>query len=753
MHSKYNFLLILIFIGLTSMLLAQNTISGKVYDKESGELLLDANLYFPEIHMGTSTNEAGEYVLKNLPNGNLKLSVTHLGFASKIIDVKINSENMHLNIFLQKTFLKSEEIIISGGNANAQHQNAIKIETVDLKESALQASTNLMASLVDIPGVSIITKGNGIASPVIRGLSSTNILVLNNGVRMENYQFSENHPFLINESGLSKLEIIKGPASLLYGSDAVGGVINLLPERPAEVNATQADLKLGYSSNSLGLNTNFGFKSSREILAWGIRFDTKSFSDYIDGNGQFVPNSRYNTTSYQAFAGITKQKLNLQLYYTFMQMKLGLAIPDAFSRVDSRSRTNQLLYQDLNNHFLVSKLKYFINDWNLHLDMNFQKNHRKLQEDNEHTAVDMFLQTFSYQLGSKYHFSDHGNLNFGYNAYFQQNTNVLLESKILPDYQLNEQSIFGLYQNTYYKKLNFQFGIRYDYRTYNVPEHEASSHDHEESTEEHELIPYFNKKYGNYSFSTGFTYHIANYTLLRSNFASAYRTPHVSELLQDGIHAGRYEKGNPTLESQRNYELDLSLHRHTSVFKMELAVYYNQIQNYIYLSPTNEFTDESLQIYNYQQFPSRIYGAEAGLEYTPNAKFFISSTYTFTIGEKTNGEPLPFIPQNRIVSAVKLMDQQWGPFKNVFFKIKYIYAFEQSKPSLFQTQTSSYGLIDVQTGLEIFYSKTSSFQFNLLASNLLDTKYIDHLSTLKGSPYYNPGRNFQLQLVFPFQIK
>ena len=140
----------------------------------------------------------------------------------------------------------------------------------------------------------MIAKGQGVSKPVIRGLSMNDVLVMNNGVRIENHQFSENHPLGIDDNDVERIEIIKGPASLLYGSDAIGGVINFIKEKPAPVGKILGGYRIQLHSNTLGMNNSIGLKGASKNLFGGFRFGNKTHADYLQGGGDYVPNSRFN---------------------------------------------------------------------------------------------------------------------------------------------------------------------------------------------------------------------------------------------------------------------------------------------------------------------------------------------------------------------------------------------------------------------------------------------------------------------------
>jgi len=204
------------------------SVEGTIVD-ENNNSLIGANIYIPNLERGAVSDNQGYFKINKIPIGKYKIEISFLGYESyiRIIDISSTKETK-LKIQLKPNVLQSQEVVISGGVYSTQHENAIKIESLNSNKIQNLGNPNIYQAISKIPGVDFISKGEGISTPVIRGLSTSNILVLNDGIRMENYQFSENHPYLIDEFGVSSIEIVKGPASLLFGSDAIGGVLNFI---------------------------------------------------------------------------------------------------------------------------------------------------------------------------------------------------------------------------------------------------------------------------------------------------------------------------------------------------------------------------------------------------------------------------------------------------------------------------------------------------------------------------------------------
>jgi iron complex outermembrane receptor protein len=515
-----------------------------------------------------------------------------------------------------------------------------------------------------MPGVDLINGGGSVTSPVIRGLSTNNILLLNNGFRMENYQFSADHPYLVDGVGLDQVEVIKGPASLLYGSDAIGGVINLVQEKPAPPRTVIGDAEVRYLSNTVGLEGSLGVKGNQGPVSWGIRGGYRSHQDYKGGDVEPVPNSRFNGGSLKSYIGLRGKQNMHRLAYEYQQLKPGMTNVASAASVRKNDRINEVWYQDLDNHLLMFRNQFFLEPFKLQANFSYQHNHRRfIITERDHPDVDMQLSTFSYELRGNLYTSDVSEFTLALQGLTQANRNNEAANRVLPDYRMNDLAVFGLVQHDFENNVHLQVGFRFDNRFLNAPEQEATGHSHEEEPGqsgepgyEDELMPDLGKYYGNVSGSLGVTWQMGEGILLRGNLASAYRAPNVAELTQDGEHGIRYEQGNRDLKSQRNYELDASIHFHREHIMLDLAAYYNQIDQYIYLDHTADSTDERLPIYRYVQSDASIYGLEGIAEALPVHWLSLKAAYNYTRGKQSSGtDNLPFIPHNRLRSEIRYM--------------------------------------------------------------------------------------------------
>ncbi len=732
-------LLITFFLG---NLYSQNRVSGIVYNTENKTPLSEASIYFPDLHKGTTTNNSGNFIFEDIASGEFVMFVSFLGYKNKLIKIQTDTVKNEIIIFLEQETFQSQEIVVSGSRFSLQHENAIEVNSLKLSLLS-QNQANLFEQIAEIPGVDIISKGGGITKPVIRGLSNTNILFIDNGIKMENFQFSENHPFIVDEFGVERIEIIKGPASLLYGSDAVGGVLFAVREKPPHGNKITADYSLQYYDNSKGWHSSMGVQGSKNKVHAGIRASVKSHQDYTDGNNTQVANTRYNQKSVKTVFGYSHKKGNFDLYYDYTDMQLGMCILPAVNATTDNSRKNQIWYQGLSNHVLSVKNKLFFNKLKFDINTAFQSNNRTLQTSDlmsQFQMVDMFLNTLSSEIKSTYSFKN-SEIIVGTQNMYQTNKNADAPNHVIPNAQIFDIAGFTLFTSNFGEKFHFQTGLRYDYRN-------IKSEIEITNTE-------IDKSYKNMSFSSGFTYQFTEKLLLRTNFASAHRSPNIAELTQDGMHGAYYEKGDPNLKSQQNYEPDISLHYHSDKFIFEVSGFYNQIKNYIFLQEieidtTIQTPSPLVPVYQYSQTNANIYGLETGIKIMPLNFVKIYSNYAYLSAKQENGEYLPFIPQNKINSNVEFFSKKILSLENPFFSVKTVYAFEHKNPATFETRTPQYFITNISFGAEKKITKYR-FSFSSGVNNLFNQKYIDHLSTLKELNYYQTGRNIYVNFKINFE--
>lgn len=737
-----NIALLCILMMYGQQLSAQNIISGTVVSVD-GLSLPGAGIFVLELNKAAIADQNGKFVLSDVPSGIFHLQFSYVGFANHLTKVDTRSGNQYLTVTLLQASVETEEIVISGGYNTSQHQNAVKIDVLKLAPMNTSYTPNFTASLQKVAGIDMISKGSGVSKPVIRGLSMNDILILNQGIRLENYQYSSHHPMGIDEFGLDEVEIIKGPASVLYGSDAIGGVINFIKEKPAAVGTYQAEYNLRLHSNSLGITNNLGFKGSGSKWYGGFRIGNESNADYLQGQGAFVPNTRFATHSAHGFVGHSQKSGSYRLYYDFLDQKLGLAEEEAIAEITSRGRVPSILYQ----HFTTQtvSLQSSIYHRNLKTDLNLSFQNTRLAHMASVSAFElqMGLSTLSYE--AKMHLPGKSSSEWvlGMQGYSQFNRNInQRETILLPDAFIQDAAVFGLVKRTFHNQLTIQSGVRLDYKGISTQAiGDTADPGFREAMAQSYPLP---------GGSAGVTWEFSKFWLVRANIASAYRTPNLAELTSKGVHEFRFEMGDRHLLPENAVETDINLHCHKPNLTFDLAAYYNHIHNYIMLQPTHDSVATGERVYRYGQAEAILFGGEAGIHLHPQQIHWlhIESSYSYVMGRETKGGYLPFVPAAKFQVELRAEFRELGKVKKAFLSLGNYSAFGQYHTAVDETATPGYALFSMSVGCDLPWAR-QLISIMLSGSNLFDTKFVDHLSTLKEVSMSDPGRNIALSIRMP----
>ena len=549
-----NKFILALFIGFSAILHAQNTISGTITDAKK-QPLIGVSIYAPELHNGTSSDENGKYTLENLPNGKLKLTFAFIGFSAQNKTINLQQNATTLDIFLDETAFQIDEVIVSTAFNKIQTQNVMKVEHSSIKELQKKGTATLIEGLATIPGVSQVSTGTSIGKPVIRGLSGNRVLVYSQGVRLENQQFGDEHGLGLNDAGVESVEVIKGPASLLYGSDALGGVLYFNPEKFANANTFKVNLNQKLFSNTLGSNSSLGIKTSTDNWKFSARGTYDTHSDYKIPNGNRVTNTRYNETDFKTGIGYSNSKFSSVLRYNFNKLDLG--IPENGVAEQTTSKKTEYPSQAIDNNLLSLNNIFFFKNSKLDVDLGYIANDRSELAEGNIAVLHMKLKTFNYD--AKYHLPKLGKIEsiVGIQGMQQTNNNLGVEY-LIPNAETNDFGIFGT-GNYEWKTNVIQAGIRFDNRKI--------------ASESHGIIGnegYFaalDKSYDSFNASVGYKTNLAKDFILRANLASGFRAPNLAELTSNGVHEGtnRYEIGNPNLKTEQNVQTDLNLEYKNSI--------------------------------------------------------------------------------------------------------------------------------------------------------------------------------------------
>lgn len=631
-----------------------------------------------------------------------------------------------------------DEVIISTAFNKIQSQNVMKVEHSSIKELQKKGVTTLIEGLATIPGVSQISTGTSIGKPVIRGLSGNRVLVYSQGVRIENQQFGDEHGLGLNDAGIESVEIIKGPASLLYGSDALGGVLYFNPEKFANAGEFITDFSQRFFYNTLGSNSSLGLKTSTENWKFLARGSYNIHSDYTIPNGNRVTNTRYNETDFKTGIGYSNSKFSSVFRYNYNNLDLG--IPEDGIAEQTTSKKTDYPKQGIFNHLLSLNNVFSFEKSKLDVDLGYISNDRSEFEDSPVAVLQMKLNTFNYN--AKYHFPKLGNFEsiVGIQGMNQTNKNSG-EEYLIPDAQTNDLGFYGT-GNYEWKSNVLQVGLRFDNRSITTTAHGILG--------EEGSFEALDKSYDSFNASLGYKTNLNTNFIFRANLASGFRAPNLAELTSNGVHEGtnRYEIGNSNLKTEQNIQTDLNLEYKSSHFEFFANGFYNHINNYIFTNPTGVVIDNN-DVFAYIQDNAKLYGGEIGLHFHPHPLDWLhyESSFESVIGKKDTGDYLPLIPANNWNNTIRTEFNLKNWLEEGYASLNVSSTFNQSNVSGFETKTNGYTLVNLGFGGKIKFGKTV-FDLNLNGNNLFNKTYIAHLSRLKTDGIPNIGRNVVLGLHF-----
>ena len=726
--------------------------------------------------------------------GKYLVEVSYLGYASFLQQITI-SGNINKDFVLHSTAVEQESVTVTGvSSATKLKHSPQSISVIKRTELLQNASSNLMNALARKGGVSVITTGPAISKPVIRGLGYNRVVTVNDGIRQEGQQWGDEHGIEIDELSAQKAEILKGPASLVYGSDAMAGVINIITNQPTSPGTIKGNVVSSYSTNnnSLANYANFGGNLSNGFN-WNVYGSAKSASDYRNKYDGYVLNSRFNERNAGGYIGINKSWGYSHIIVSSFNQKLGVpeGVRDSATgkfiifaetpyqdiATDKQLESKDFItpYQQINHFKIASDNSFSIGANRIVATIAYQRNQRREFADPSQPKLPglyfdlpTFNYNFQFQLAQKMGWKT----TFGFNGMYQQNKNLAKE-KLIPEYNLFDAGLFA-FTTKNFKKLTVSGGVRGDIRDLKIKELIESGN---------AKFNGFTRQYKNISGSAGITYEASERITLKANIAKGYRAPNAAELSSNGAHEGtyRYEYGENNLKVENSYQFDAGVEIVTNHVSVGMNLFYNQINNYIYYqrlqaigggdSLLNE-NGTDLQVFKYNQASASLMGFEANIDIHPHPLdwLHIENTLSFVTGSFSNpidgSSHLPSMPPLHLLTEVRSVFPTIGKTgKNFYAKIEMEATAKQNKFfSAYNTETSTNGyvLFNMGAGGDICSRQKTIFSLYLSLNNISNIAYQNHLSRLKytdvnnvtgNQGIYNMGRNFNIKINIPINIK
>ena len=676
---------------------------------------------------------------------------------------KITAQNNQENDSIISVDLN--EVVVSTPFKESVKNNVLNVGKLNLNNLNYIKRLNFSNAIQEIPGVSIISTGPGISKPVIRGLSSNRVTVFNQFMRVENQQWGAEHGMEISGFGVGSVEVIKGPMSVLYGSDAIGGVLYVNPDSYYKGEGSEIELGTIYNSNYHGITTNLGIKGGSNKLSYLVQASLVDNKDFNTPDGE-VENTYFKNSDLKFGLGYTSDNFISDLRVNINDSEIGIPHGeenhddhdeddhddddhDEDHDEDHEEHEEEKSYQDITNTMISWKNRFlFENRSEIEFTLGFSSNKRKEfghheeeghddhDDDDDHDedhddhdehgegpALNMDLETTTFDLKYIFPKSEKLELVFGTNILSQTNTNYG-EEELIPDADKRDFGVYAL-SHIHASKWDVLIGLRTDNRKITTSD--------------------FDKNYNSLNASLGFKRDFSTNKIFRLNFSNGYRAPNLSELFSDGVHHGtaQYEIGDRNLNEEKNFQTEISISSFGSDSSFGLDVFYNSVQDYIYLEPAGQ-TMSSMPVYNYSQADASLMGGELYFSKSTSLDWLSYKTsFEYVSGEKAEGGYLPFISPFTFKHAFNL------DFDSNNFKVSIISKGKQNNVGQFETETDSYFLMNL-SGSHEFNLTNNNLGFVWSINNLLDTEYYDHLSRFKKMGIHEMGRNISFGLNYKF---
>ncbi len=771
------------------------TLSGKITDAKTNNILPGAAIFIYSLNKGTVAQSDGNYQIKNIPAGKYLVEVSFVGYASNAQTIEIR-QNVHYDFALEQTAVEQEAITVTGvSSATRIRQNPQPVSVIKRDNFINTPATNTIDAITKlVPGVTAVSTGPAISKPFIRGLGYNRVLTIHDGIRQEGQQWGDEHGIEIDDYSVQRVEVLKGPASLIYGSDALAGVINIISQTPAPEGTIKANLLSEYQSNNALRGVYGNIAGTKNGFSWNAYGSYKAAADYRNKYDGYVFNSKFNNKDFGGMIGYSGNWGHSRLLISNFDQHAGIvegerdSISGSFLKMltdgeeviatssDFKKINPEVPFQHIRHFALSADNTFRMGNQRLDLTVGFQRNQRQEfgnAANNQVPDAWFDLQTLSYAL--RWHFPNfrHFQTSLGVTGMYQANQNKASEV-IIPDYHLLDLGGY-LYSQYSKNKLTVSGGIRFDTR-----------HDHGEAWMENGETKFtaFDKNFSNLSGSLGMSYEISKTLALKFNLARGFRAPNFAELASNGAHEGtnRYEIGNHDLSSELSLQGDAGIEINSEHVSFDASIFFNHINNFIFYSrvQNNAGGDsirvdpengQSWEVFRFDQHDANLYGAEFSLDIHPHPLDWLhfKNVFSYTRGRFTEmidgTDNLPLIPPARLLTSLGADFLKKGKhIRHLFTGIESEWIFAQNHPFTgyhTETNTPGYWLLGATISLDVVHHDKTICTLSLTGENLLNTAYQSSMSRFKYLPMnyttgrqgvFNMGRNIGIKMNIPLDF-
>lgn len=677
-----------------------------------------------------------------------------------------------------------EAVEVKSRLSNSSAPISHTLDYIYLSRNALlrNQGNTFINTLEKIPGISAINTGVGIAKPVIRGMSLNRVIVNEFGIKQEGQQWGVDHGLEIDQYNVDQVEILKGPVSVLYGSDGIGGVINILPSPIPYTDTFGGSALVNYKSNNnlKGVSAQLYQKKNGHYSLF--RITTQHFGDYKVPADSFyynryqlpIYNNRLKNTSGQELSlsflhRIEKEWGQANFYVSNFYQKSGFFV-GAFGKPRAYQLTHDGNYNDINdpyqqlNHFkAIVNTHFHLPTGRLELDAGFQHNHRQEKSSlHQHgfnptvpkdLALALRLATTNLNVRYTIEGAKYKNVTAWNNAL--QINKVNGYEFLIPNYNAINTGISNFFEYRKSNRLLFNAGLRIDYAQQKVAAGEVNVYDNSGNylkTDTRNAA--FSKQYFNVSGSLGANYVYSHRHQFKVNSGTAYRIPAVVELAANGVHHGtfRHEVGNQMLDPERGMMFDFSWDYHDKRLKLGFTPFINYFNNYIYLSPSGRYSTlaEAGQVYQYIQAPVLFWGGEFDVDVDLAQDLKLNSNVEYVWNKnQQNNLALPFTPPLSWMNELVFKPTQWQKLSGFQAFVNGQYFAAQNRVDRNEPTTPGYFLMNLGITHHIKLGD-NRLQIMLQLRNILNEHYYNNMSRYRILNLPEQGRNIQCLIKFDF---
>jgi len=716
------------------------TVSGRVTDTD-GNPVAQAIVRLIELKRSATSDNDGKYSITQIPPGSYSVSFRVIGYAPQVRKVTVGNADVTVDVTLKPSVIELPAVQVS---ASAEATSALNspqpVAVVGAEDLKKASPTNLGEALADIAGVRNNSSGEAAGKPVIRGLTNNRVLVLDNGQRLEHNQWGDDHFSSVEPAASSRIEIIRGPASVLYGSDAIGGVINVIePDLPDGIGRTpfvQGSVTGGFASGNRqpdgsltleGASSGFGYRAS----VTGRTAENTRTPTYTLWNSGYHNVGGTGTLGYRGTWG------SLTGRYTYRNDNLNLT--DSDSTATGRAATD--------DHRARLELAMPIGASRLEWSAGYERNQRHEWADATSTTEAFGMRQKSYTTEARLHHPSIGPFSglVGFSGEYTTDANFGQEF-LEPDSKAADAALY-VFEQTDVGRWDLSFGTRYDYRHLDV--------DANADLGNAAAIRHWSSVTGN----LGVLYHVTEPVALVLNVGRGFRSPSTFDLFANGPHeaTSTFERGNPNLKTEASLNTDVAIRIQSARAAVELGGFVNLINNFIYTVPANQIDSASgLQIYDVTQGDAVLRGFEAQLQYHPTTYLHLEGTADYVYGQNTSVEkPLPTMPPFRATYTARWEGRSLGSLSSPYFSVGGESNARQTRLDPAEAtfyadafggqgyQSKPYTLVNLATGFSLPTGGQRTVQFDFQLRNALDQAWVNYLSHLKTlAPNPGMGRNF-----------